>query len=190
MPSLDLVSFISGIGPTIAFTPGANTPSPFNTTHTGVTDGTSPTTASLNQAELYNRILLQIASVVSVSGISIDHANWTQLPAAIQAIAATAIGTFVTTSFANPGFIKVGAAILNFGFSTNPVSSTSGNTFAVTYAEPFTVACAFACASPYSPGGNNGSAANVQIADYSSLGTLSIFSRNQETNVFWLSIGH
>jgi hypothetical protein len=101
---LDLASFIPGIGPTAAFTPGPDTPAPFNVSHTGLTDGTSPSTASLNQAEVYNRLLLQIASVIVTSGLTIDNNNWAQLPAAIQAMISSAgyvLSSTYATDFVN-----------------------------------------------------------------------------------------
>ena len=84
---MDLISHIPGVGPTASFTPGGNTPAPFNTTHVGVTDGTSPGTASKNMAEIYNRLMLQVASVIVKSGLTIDNANWAQLGTAVQNIA-------------------------------------------------------------------------------------------------------
>ena len=83
---MDLVSFIPGVGPTADFTPGASTPAPFNVTHTGLTDGTGPLDSSKNMAEIYNRLLLQVASVIVKSGIPINNANWTQLGEAVQAM--------------------------------------------------------------------------------------------------------
>ena len=84
---MDLASFISGIGPTKAFAPGSTTPAPFNVPHIGLTDGTSPATASSNMAEIYNRILLQIAATIVGSGLTMDNNNWAQLFPAVTAIA-------------------------------------------------------------------------------------------------------
>ena len=51
--------------------------------HTGLTDGTGPTNASNNMAEIYNRLLLQIQATIVASGLTPDPNNWTQLPEAI-----------------------------------------------------------------------------------------------------------
>ncbi len=93
---MDLVTFIPGVGATAAFTPGANTPAPFNVSHTGLTDGTSPATASSNMAEIYNRLLLQVASTIVHAGLTIDNTNWTQLSIAVQAIANNAVAGAVS----------------------------------------------------------------------------------------------
>jgi len=98
---MNLVSFIPGIGPTALFTPGANTPAPFNVAHTGVTDGTSPATASNNMAELYNRILLAQASVIVKAGLTPDTDNWTQLAEAIAYMASSAAVAVSTGGTAN-----------------------------------------------------------------------------------------
>lgn len=129
---MDLISFIPGIGPVAAFTPGANTPAPFNVSHTGATDGSGPSTATVNQAELYNRLLLQVASVIAGSGLTIDNANWAQLLAAVQKIAHdAAAGTYVTVAnymsdfavhkVAN-GYAYLGplGMLLQWGTFTNP----------------------------------------------------------------------
>lgn len=84
---MDLASFVPGIGPTAPFTPGSNTPPPFNVQHTGLTDGTGPATASKNMAEIYNRVLLEIRAVTVAAGLAIDNNNWTQLQVAIKKIA-------------------------------------------------------------------------------------------------------
>jgi hypothetical protein len=84
---MDLVSFISGIGPTQSFSPGVSTDPALAGPHTGLTDGTSPTTASSNMAEIYNRLLLQVASVIVKSGLTVDNTNWSQLADAVTAMA-------------------------------------------------------------------------------------------------------
>lgn len=91
---MDLASFIPGVGPTAAFTPGASTPPPYNVSHTGFTDGAGPTTASNNMAEVYNRLYLQIASAIHASGLTIDNNNWAQLPQAVQKMIDTALDNF------------------------------------------------------------------------------------------------
>jgi len=84
---MDLISYIPGVGPTKLFSPGPDTPAPFNVNHTGATDGTGPGTASSNMAEIYNRILLDIDAVKVAAGLTIDRNNWTQLQQAVSAIA-------------------------------------------------------------------------------------------------------
>jgi len=103
---LDLISFIPGIGVTAAFTPGATTSSPLNTTHTGATNGSGPSTSTNNVAEIYNRLLLQVASVIVKSGLSIDNNNWAQLGDAVQQIANNVAGSYVTTSAYNADFVN------------------------------------------------------------------------------------
>lgn len=93
---MDLVSFVPSVGATASFTPGSSTPAPYNVSHIGLTDGVSPATASLNQAEIYNRILLQIASAIAGSGLTVDNNNWAQLGQAMAAYAATSYGTTQT----------------------------------------------------------------------------------------------
>lgn len=113
--TIDLASFVAGIGTTANFTPGVNTPAPFNVPFIGLTDGTGPTSASNNMAEVYNRILLAIYSVVEVSGLSVDPANWTQLSAAVQAIAAAAgSGVYVPISTYNSDFVN---SLLSNGYA-------------------------------------------------------------------------
>jgi hypothetical protein len=106
---MDLVSFVPGIGPTANFTPGASTPPPFNVSHVGCTDGTGPTTASNNMAEIYNRILLNIASTVSAAGIPIDNNNWTQLPQAVTALVNQGVASFTSSITTPPQFDNDGS---------------------------------------------------------------------------------
>ena len=80
---MDLITHIPGISVSAPFTPGLNTPSPWNVSHTGLTDGTSPNNATKNMAEIYNRELLARASVIQMAGLTIDNANWAQLAQAI-----------------------------------------------------------------------------------------------------------
>ena len=143
---MDLASFIPGVGPTSTFTPGGTTPPPFNGTHTGVTDGTSPATASNNVAEIYNRVLLNIAATVSAAGIPIDANNWAQLPAAVTAIANQAVSGFAgtigtppqfdnDTSIATTEFVQRSlgnvAAVVNIAANTslNPFGLVNGGTY-------------------------------------------------------------
>lgn len=116
---MDLVSFIPGIGPTAPFNPGPNTPAPFNTAHTGATDGTSPQTSSSNVAELYNRLLLQVASVIVTAGLTVDNTNWTQLSAGVKAIATQAAAA--ATSSISTTYVKV--AQYNSDFTANRTAS-------------------------------------------------------------------
>jgi len=99
----DLISFIPGIGATAAFTPGPSTPSPFNVPFIGGTDGTGPSTATNNMAEIYNRLLLAHYSVIATAGLTYNKDNWTQLAQAVQALA-TAGGPFVSVSQYNTDF--------------------------------------------------------------------------------------
>lgn len=101
---MDLVSFIPGVGPTASFSPGATTPPPFNVAHTGLTDGTGPTNASNNMAEIYNRLLLQIQATIVASGLTPDPNNWTQLPEAIVAFINTALNAYSGTVVTQPQF--------------------------------------------------------------------------------------
>ncbi len=135
---MDVISFIPGVGPTAAFSPGVNTPAPYNVNHTGGTDGTTPQTATSNVAEIYNRILLMLAAAVDYSGIGIDHANWAQLGPAIRAIAQSVVngalaGGVVTTAQYNNDFTNSlgstgyqflkGGMILQWGVTSTPTSS-------------------------------------------------------------------
>ena len=85
---MDLVNHIPGIANSASFTPGGNTPAPYNVAHTGLTDGTSPATASKNMAEIYNRWLLAQAAIIKEAGLTIDNANWTQMATAIKTLVA------------------------------------------------------------------------------------------------------
>lgn len=101
---MDLASYISGVGPTALFTPGSNTPPPFNVQHTGLTDGTGPATASKNMAEIYNRVLLEIKATVVAAGLTIDNTNWTQLQVAIKKIASDAVSASIGTVTTRPKY--------------------------------------------------------------------------------------
>lgn len=94
---MNVVSGFSGIGPVGSFTPGSSTPAPFNVPHTGLTDGAGPSSASINVAELYNRILLQIDAAIAGAGLTVDHTNWAQLGQAMAAYVGG--GAAVTTSW-------------------------------------------------------------------------------------------
>ena len=83
---MDLVTHINSIVNTAGFTPGVNTPAPWNIQHEGLTDGTSPNNASRNMAEIYNRLLLERAALIQASGLTIDNNNWTQMTAAVIAL--------------------------------------------------------------------------------------------------------
>lgn len=147
---LDVASFIGGITNTASFTPGANTPSPYNTSHTGVTDGTDPTSASVNVAEMYNRILLAMAALIDTAGVVVDHANWTQLTTGVQALISQAItaGSFVTNtqysndfvnSLINNGYADLkGGLIIHWGRFTCP---GGGSDLAITFSPAFPHAC-------------------------------------------------
>ena len=89
---MDLVNHIPGIANSASFTPGGNTPAPYNVAHTGLTDGTSPATASKNMAEIYNRWLLAQAAIIKEAGLTIDNANWTQMATAIKTLASAGGG--------------------------------------------------------------------------------------------------
>ena len=101
---MDLASFIPGITNTGTFSPGSTTPPPFNVSHTGLTDGTGPSTASKNMAEVYNRILLQIAATIASAGITIDNNNWTQLPQAINTLVNQGVASFTGSITTPPQF--------------------------------------------------------------------------------------
>lgn len=90
MPSLDLISHVPGAGNYALFTPGPNTSAPLNVPHIGGVDGTDRNTATQNVAQIYNRLMLQVAAVIYTSGLTIDPDNWTQLAQAVQAMAASA----------------------------------------------------------------------------------------------------
>lgn len=130
---MDLVSFIPGVGPTTSFVPGASTPPPFNVAHTGLTDGTGPTTSSNNMAEIYNRLLLNIAATIVSAGIPLDQNNWTQLPQAVNALVNQALTGFtssITTppQFDNDGSISTTAFVQRALGNMQSVVSITGNT--------------------------------------------------------------
>lgn len=101
---MDLVSFIPGVGPTASFSPGASTPPPFNVSHVGLTDGTSPATASNNMAEIYNRLMLNIASTIVAAGLTVDNNNWAQLPQAVSALVNQGLSNFASSISTPPQF--------------------------------------------------------------------------------------
>lgn len=81
---MDLLSHVPGVNVTGSFTPGANTPAPFNVAHVGGVDGTGPQNATKNMAEIYNRLLLERAAVILKAGLAIDNENWVQMAEAIE----------------------------------------------------------------------------------------------------------
>lgn len=129
--NLDLVSFVAGVGPTASFTPGGSTPAPLNVTHTGLTDGTGPTTASNNMAEIYNRLMLQVASVIVKSGLSIDNNNWTQLGDAVQAIANASAGAggYETSAHAASTYATQATVTANKVITDALIALNASNTF-------------------------------------------------------------
>ena len=122
---MDLASFISGIGPTTMFTPGSNTPPPFNVQHTGLTDGTGPATASKNMAEIYNRVLLEIRAVTVAAGMTPDNTNWTQLQAAIKKIASEAVSGSVGQVTTRPKYDS-STAVATTEFVANAIGNVVG----------------------------------------------------------------
>ncbi|NVM87643.1 hypothetical protein FHT32_001282 [Variovorax sp. SG517] len=76
---MDLITYIPGIANSGLFTPGPNTPSPWNVPIIGAVDGISPATATRNMAEIYNRLLFAHAALVEAAGLAIDHDDWAQL---------------------------------------------------------------------------------------------------------------
>lgn len=107
---MDLVTFIPGILNSASFSPGPATPAPFNVNHVGLVDGSYPDEASANVAQIYNRLLLQIASCIQYSGLTINNDNWAQLPYAVEAIAQAVVngslsGGVVTTAQYNNDFV-------------------------------------------------------------------------------------
>jgi hypothetical protein len=81
---MDLITHIPGIANSALFTPGANTPSPWNTPITGATDGNSPASATRNMSEIYNRVLFALDALIQASGLPVDHANWAQVIDALR----------------------------------------------------------------------------------------------------------
>jgi len=135
---VDLIDFIPGINTSAPFSPGPTTPAPFNVNHIGGTDGANPNNATFNVSEIYNRLLLQVASTIAYSGLTIDNDNWAQLPYAVQQIATNVVNSalgagFVTTSTYNADFASVlsgngwarfkGGLILQWGATSTPVGS-------------------------------------------------------------------
>jgi len=135
---MDLVTHIPGIANSASFTPGANTPAPYNVTHTGLTDGTSPGTASKNQAEIYNRWLLTQAAVITQAGLTIDNTNWTQMATAITTLAAAGGGgssnTFTTIAVAGQTSVAADTTTdtLTLVAGTNVTITTDASTDTIT----------------------------------------------------------
>ena len=82
---MDLITHVTGITNSGSVSPGANTPAPFNVPHTGAVDGSGPSTATKNMAEIYNRLLLERAAIINMLGSTIDNANWVQASAVLKA---------------------------------------------------------------------------------------------------------
>ncbi|WP_137860807.1 hypothetical protein [Variovorax sp. 3P27G3] len=76
---MDLINHIPGVANSGLFTPGPNTPSPWNVPITGAVDGNSPANATRNMAEIYNRLLFVNAALVEASGLPIDNDDWARL---------------------------------------------------------------------------------------------------------------
>lgn len=122
---MDLASFIPGITNTATFSPGSTTPPPFNVSHTGLTDGTGPSTASKNMAEIYNRLLLNVAATVVKAGLTIDNNNWTQLATAVETIASNVLAGFTGTIITPPQFDS-STAISTTAFVQRALGNTNG----------------------------------------------------------------
>lgn len=75
----DIITHIEGYTNAGDFATGANTPAPYNGTHTGLVDGTSPATSTKNMAEIYNRLLLEKTAMIELLGEAVDNENWAQL---------------------------------------------------------------------------------------------------------------
>ena len=144
---MDLVSFIPGVGPTASFTPGSTPPPPFNVAHTGLTDGTSPATASSNMAEIYNRLLLNVAATITAAGLTIDNNNWAQLPQAVSALVNQALTNFtgsITTppQFDNDSSLSTSAFVQRaLGNYRNVINVITAGTVKITAAEAGNVYC-------------------------------------------------
>lgn len=186
---MDLVSFVPGIGPTAAFTPGVNTPAPFNVSHTGFTNGTSPSTATVNQAEVYNRLLLQVAAVISAAGITIDNTNWTQLATAVKTLgnSGTVAITTYNANFANllaqNGYQDIkGGLIFQWGVHTNTSDLETVS---------FPIAFPVACRNVQLTGNeaNNNSSNNTGATVLTTTG-FSLWGQLQERQNFWMAIGY
>jgi hypothetical protein len=113
MAITSLLDGISNVGPTGDFLIGPNTIAPYaGTSVVGLTDGTSPATASKNVAEIYNELLFDKRIIIEKSGLTFDAADNSQLLRAIQKTAnysQQSYGTFasvlaptVAPSEANP----------------------------------------------------------------------------------------
>jgi hypothetical protein len=102
MAITSLVDGITGVGPTSQFLLGPNTIAPYaGTSVVGLTDGTSPATASKNVAEIYNDILFNIRIIIEKAGLTFDPADNSQLLRAIQKLAnysPQSYGTFASVA--------------------------------------------------------------------------------------------
>jgi len=137
---MNLISHIPGVGPTAAFNPGPSTPAPWNVPHTGATDGTGPASATKNMAEIYNRLLLQMAATIQVSGLAIDNNNWAQLAEAVSKIADDAAAAAATPDATDVVKGKVALAVAaNFPSADDADEATT----------PMYVAAAIAAAKGY-----------------------------------------
>jgi hypothetical protein len=99
---MDLITHIPGVAFSAPVTPGLNTPAPWNVSHTGLTDGTSPNNATKNMAEIYNRLLLANAAIIQDSGLTLDYTNWTQITSAIRLLGINHGGSCPATGPASP----------------------------------------------------------------------------------------
>lgn len=204
---MDLVSFIPGVGPTQSFSPGNTTPAPYNVNHTGMTDGTGPANSSSNMAEIYNRILLEIAATIDYSGIAIDHNNWAQLPAAVAAIAATVAGGtvgsgYVTTANYNNDFASQltqngfqrlkGGLILQWGRING---WTTENVKTVSFPMAFPNNCLNASTTIINPTGNNNMDQGAQVVGFTATqfsATIGFYGGGTQmwpADLYWMALG-
>lgn len=129
--ALDLITHIPGITNSGSFTPGANTPAPWNAAATGAVDGTGPASATKNMAEIYNRFLLERAALIQRSGLTVDNTNWAQMGDAIAKMIAAGSGGNGSTSapVAYPSAmmgIPNQAVSPNTGFTFQPLAMGNG----------------------------------------------------------------
>jgi hypothetical protein len=116
---MDLITHIPGITNSGSFTPGANTPAPFNASHTGAVNGAGPSTATKNMAEIFNRMALSDAALITMLGGSIDNANWVQGPELLLA-ALNAINT-------NAGALNTNINTVSTGLAAELVARAAGD---------------------------------------------------------------